>query len=113
MTRSFFFFIILLTIFTLTGCKGKKEKTNLEQRREKDQFFTENAAASLQDFKNEAGSFSTDYLRLFKDDPIAWQPWDETIRKKATDTQRPILMFIVSAATTSCRETIENIYRNK
>ncbi|MDB4435932.1 DUF255 domain-containing protein [Akkermansiaceae bacterium] len=110
MTRSLLFFIILLPLFSLTGCEGEKKKTNLEQRRSDDQFFTENATASLEDFKNESGSFSTDYLRLFKDDPIAWQPWDDTIKKKATDTQRPILMCVVSATTTSCRETIKSIY---
>lgn len=112
MTRSFFFFTLLLPFFILTGCEEKKEKNDLEQRRAKDRFFTKNAASSLKDFKNEAESFSTDYLRLFKDDPIAWQPWDGTIHKKATDTQRPILMFVVSATTTSCRETVENIYSN-
>ena len=86
------FLTLLFLPFALlifSGCDGEIERSNLEKRRAEDQFFSSAAVASLKDFKNEAANFSTDYLQLFKDDPIAWQPWDNRSRRKQA-TAKPL-----------------------
>lgn len=106
-------FPLFLSSYLLTGCGDDNELSNREKRLAEDRFFSSAAVASLKDFKNEAENFPTDYLKLYKDDPIAWQPWDQSIQEKASNCQTPILLFVVSAVNGNCRDIVSRIYENE
>ncbi|MGC6427442.1 MAG: DUF255 domain-containing protein [Akkermansiaceae bacterium] len=102
-----------ICLFLATSCDEKDGPSNLEKRRAEDLFFSNAAVSSLKDFKNEAANFQSDYLKLYKDDPIAWQAWDQTLEKKASDCQAPILLFVVSAVNGDCRGVVNQIYKDE
>ncbi|MEN8736197.1 MAG: DUF255 domain-containing protein [Akkermansiaceae bacterium] len=105
-------FILCLCSLLFSSCDRGDKQSKLEKRRAQDLFFSSAAVASLTDFKNEAATFPTDYLRLYKNDPIAWQPWDNSLQEKASNCQTPILLLVVSAVNGNCRDTIQRIYED-
>ncbi|MEN8849548.1 MAG: DUF255 domain-containing protein [Akkermansiaceae bacterium] len=112
MTRSPKLLLLSLASITLLGCDGEKRQTK-EDRIAKDLFFEEEAVSNLSELKNEMADAPTDFLRLFKDDPIAWQAWNSSVPKKAKSSQSPILAFVVSSRDGGCRDTAQRILADK
>lgn len=104
---------LILSIFSLSSCSEPEEKSRLDKLRDEERFFSNSASVSLKEFKNESANFPTHYLKLFKDDPIAWQAWDQSLEEKAHNCQTPILAFVVSAVNGNCRKSAEFIYQNE
>lgn len=103
--------LLLATLSSLISC-GEKKRTKKEERIAADLFFEEKAVAVLSDLENEMADAPTDFLRLFKDDPIPWQAWNKSVPQKALATQRPILALVVSSRDGGCRSTALNLYSN-
>lgn len=104
--------LFFVAVIFFSGCEGGKRKTKADRIAE-DQYFDEAAVSSLSDFKNEIGDAPTDFLRLFKDDPIPWQAWNSSITDKARSCQAPILAFVVSTRNGGCRDTALKICANE
>jgi uncharacterized protein YyaL (SSP411 family) len=101
-----------VAVIFFLGCEGEKRKTKADRIAE-DQYFNGAAVSSLSDLKNEIGDAPTDFLRLFKDDPIPWQAWNSSITDKARSCQAPILALVVSSLDGGCRDTALKICANK
>ncbi|MDB4265295.1 DUF255 domain-containing protein [bacterium] len=82
----------------LISCKDEENPSGKIDRFDKDDFFADaEEAISLDSFKNEMGDTSTDFLRSFAKDEIAWQKWDQSILEKARSAQSPIMMLVGSS----------------
>ncbi|MDB4353835.1 DUF255 domain-containing protein [Akkermansiaceae bacterium] len=103
---------LTLTVILFSGCKGQKKETKAD-RLAQELYFQEEALGSLDDLTNEMAEAPTDFLRLFKDDPIPWQAWNKTVPSKAKSCQMPILAFVVSSRDGGCRDTIKRLFSDQ
>ncbi len=111
MPRILTLFLLLTAPLVLFSCNDKKRLTK-EDRKKADLYFDEEAVEDLSELKNQMAEAPTDFLRLFKDDPIPWQTWNHSVPRKAESCQAPILAVVVSSRDGGCRDTIKRIMAN-
>ncbi|MDX1745274.1 MAG: DUF255 domain-containing protein, partial [Halobacteriales archaeon] len=63
--------------------------------------------------RNRLGDAASPYLRQHADNPVHWQPWDETALSAAEDGDRPIFLSVGYAACHWCHVMAEESFEDE